>query len=80
VGKPDGKRPLGRHGLDGSMGSVRIIGRLARECKLESTGSGLGLVQSCCKRGDKPSGSCPTELLSIKLLLKLGCCSLFYYY
>jgi hypothetical protein len=52
------------HGLDGSMGSVWIIGRLAKECKLESTGSGLGLVQSCCKRGDKPSGSCPTELLS----------------
>jgi hypothetical protein len=28
------------------------------------SGSGQGLVAGCCERGDEPSGSCATELVS----------------
>jgi hypothetical protein len=31
---------------------------------LDSTGSGLVQVASCCECGDEPSGSCATELVS----------------
>jgi hypothetical protein len=33
-------------------------------CGLDSTGSGQGPVSGCCECGDKPSGSCATELVS----------------
>jgi hypothetical protein len=33
-------------------------------CGLDSTGLGQGLVAGCCECGDKPSGSCATELVS----------------
>jgi hypothetical protein len=46
------------------MGSKWILGRLAVECGLDSTGSGLGLVASCCECVDEPSGSCATELVN----------------
>jgi hypothetical protein len=64
VGKPEGKRPLGRprcwwedwirmyHGMIG-LGV----------CGLDSSGSGQGPVASCCECGDEPSGSCATDLV-----------------
>jgi hypothetical protein len=66
VGKPEGKRPLGRPRRSGKMGSQWIFGRLAwgGGCGLDSTGSGQGPVAGCCECGDEPSGSCATELVS----------------
>jgi hypothetical protein len=65
VGKPEGKRPLGRPRRRWADG----IGRDLREiclggCGLGSTGSGQGPVADCCECGDEPSGSCATELVS----------------
>jgi hypothetical protein len=47
------------------MESEWILGRLARGCGLDSTGSGYGPVMSCCECGDEPLGSCTTELVSV---------------
>jgi hypothetical protein len=65
VGKPEGKRPLGRprrRWEDGIRMDLREIGLWG--CGLYSTGSGQGPVAGCCERGDEPSGSCATELVS----------------
>jgi hypothetical protein len=35
-------------------------------CRLDSTGSGQGPVAGCCECGGEPSGSCTTELVSVK--------------
>jgi hypothetical protein len=35
-------------------------------CELDSTGPGQGSVEGCCECGDKPSGSCATELVELK--------------
>jgi hypothetical protein len=32
-------------------------------CRLDSSGTGQGLVAGCCECGDEPSGSCATELV-----------------
>jgi hypothetical protein len=64
VGKPEGKRPLGRPRCrweDGVRMELREIG--LGVCGLDSTGSGQGPVSGCCECGDKPSGSCATELV-----------------
>jgi hypothetical protein len=45
------------------MGSEWILGGVAGGCGLDSTGSGHGLVASCCKCSNEPSGSCATELV-----------------
>jgi hypothetical protein len=55
VGKPEGKRPLGRP-------RSRWEDWLG-ECRLYSTGSGQEPVAGCCECGDEPSGSCATELV-----------------
>jgi hypothetical protein len=63
VGKPEGKRPLGRPRCqweDGIRMDLREIG--LGGCGLDSTGSGQGPVAGCCECGDEPSGSCATEL------------------
>jgi hypothetical protein len=60
VGKPEGKRPLGRPRWD-QNGSFSEIGW---GCRLDWTGSGQGPVASCCECGDEPSGSCATELVN----------------
>jgi hypothetical protein len=39
-------------------------------CGLDSTGSRLGPVVSCCERGDEPSGSCAMELVSLSIYLQ----------
>jgi hypothetical protein len=49
----------------GAMGSGWILGKLVVRCGLDSTGSGLGLVASCCECGDELSGSCATKFLVI---------------
>jgi hypothetical protein len=64
VGKPEGKRPLGRPRPSGKMRSEWILGRLAWGVLIgfdwlrTETGGGL------CECGDEPSGSCTTELVS----------------
>jgi hypothetical protein len=50
VGKPEGKRPLGRPKRRGE--DLRDIGLC----------SGQGPMAGCCECGDEPSGSCATEL------------------
>jgi hypothetical protein len=65
VGKPEGKRPLGRprrRWEDGIRMDIREIG--LGGCGLDSTVSGQGPLAGCCERGDEPSGSCATELVS----------------
>jgi hypothetical protein len=63
VGKPEGKRPLGRPRHRWEDGSEWILGRLAWG-GLNLTVSGQGPVVGCCECGDEPSGSCATELVS----------------
>jgi hypothetical protein len=53
-------------GVGGKMGSECILGRLAWGCGLDSTGPGQESVEGCCECGDKPSGSCATELVELK--------------
>jgi hypothetical protein len=63
VGKPEGRRPLGRPRRKWEDGIRNDLGRLAWGCGLDSTGSGQGPVAGCCECGDEPSGSCATELV-----------------
>jgi hypothetical protein len=60
VGKPEGRRPLGRPREDGIRMDLRDIGLGS----VDSTGLGQGPVAGCCECGDEPSGSCATELVS----------------
>jgi hypothetical protein len=65
VGKPEGKRPLGRprrRWEDGIRIDLRETG--LGVCGLNSIGSGQGPMAGCCECGDEPSGSCATELVS----------------
>jgi hypothetical protein len=65
AGKPEGKRPLRRPREDGKMAPEWILGRLA-------WGGGVDCIRLAedrdrwwvCERGDEPSGSCATELVS----------------
>jgi hypothetical protein len=64
VGKPEGKRPLGRprrRWEDGIRMCLRETG--LGGCGLDSTASGQGPMAGCCECGDEPSGSCATELV-----------------
>jgi hypothetical protein len=64
VGKPEGKRPLGRprhrweNEIRMDLGETDLGGvdwiQLAQD----------GPVAGCCECGDEPSGSCATELVS----------------
>jgi hypothetical protein len=65
VGKPEGKRPLGRprrRWEDGIRMDLREW--LGGGGGLDSSGLGQGPVAGCCECGDEPSGSCATELVS----------------
>jgi hypothetical protein len=67
VGKPEGKRPLGRtrrRWEDGIRMDLREID--LGGCGLDSTISGQGPVAGCCECGDESSGSCATELVSYR--------------
>jgi hypothetical protein len=64
VGKPEGKRPLGRprsRWEDGIGMDLREIG--LGGCGLDSTVSGQVPVAGSCECGDESSGSCATELV-----------------
>jgi hypothetical protein len=70
VGKPEGKKPLGRprrRREDGIRTDLRETG--LGGCGLDSTGSGQEPVAGCCECGDEPSGSCATELVTFYWLL-----------
>jgi hypothetical protein len=62
-GKPERKGHSEDQGVGTSMESDWILGRLAGECGLDSTGSGEGPMASCCECGNEPSCSCATELV-----------------
>jgi hypothetical protein len=66
VGKPKGRRPLGRprrRWEDGVRMDLREIGlRGVDWIRLDRTGQGP--VVGCCECSDEPSGSCATELVS----------------
>jgi hypothetical protein len=66
VGKPEGKRPLGRlrRRWEGGIRMDLMEIGLGVGGGLDSTGSGQGSVAGCCECGDEPSGSCATELVS----------------
>jgi hypothetical protein len=69
VGKPKGKRPLGRprhKWEDGIRLDLREIG-WGEGCGWLLTGSGKGLAVSCFECGDEPSVGCTTELVSLVL-------------
>jgi hypothetical protein len=64
VGKPEGKRPLGRprhRWEDGIRMDLKDIGLGGVDWI--PTVSGQGPVAGCCECGDEPSGSCATELV-----------------
>jgi hypothetical protein len=66
VGKPEGKRPLGRprrKWKNGIRMDLREGDCLGRGCGLDSNVSGQGPVAGCGECGDKPSGSCATDLV-----------------
>jgi hypothetical protein len=63
VGKPEGKRPLGRPRLRWEDGISMDLREIDLGGGLDSTGSGQGPVAGCCECGDEPSGSCATELV-----------------
>jgi hypothetical protein len=57
VGKPEGKRPLGRprrRWVDNIKMDLREIGW---DGMLDLTGSGKGSVEGCCEHSDEPLGS-----------------------
>jgi hypothetical protein len=87
VGKPEGKRPLGRprrrweDGIRMDLGEIGLGGG-----GLDSTVSGQGPVAGCCECGDEPSGSCATELVSYQKLMErcystscIVCCEISFY-
>jgi hypothetical protein len=59
VGKPEGKRPLGRPRRRWENG-IRMDLDWLGGYGLDSTVSGQGPVAGCCECGDEPSGSCAT--------------------
>jgi hypothetical protein len=68
VGKPEGKRPLGRPRRRWEDGIRMDLKRLDWGFGLDSTGPGQEPVAGCCECGDEPSGSCATELVSYFIL------------
>jgi hypothetical protein len=62
VGKPEGKRPLGRPRSTLEGGLRMDLSESGWGCRFNSTGSRYGLVAGCCECGDEPSVSCATEL------------------
>jgi hypothetical protein len=64
VGKPEGRRPLGRPRRRWEDGIRMDFMEIGLGGGLDSTGSGQGPVAGCCECGDEPSCSCATELVS----------------
>jgi hypothetical protein len=61
LGKLERKNHLEDQDVDGSMGPVWILGRLAGGCRVDPVGSGWGPVAGSCKYGDEPAGSGATK-------------------
>jgi hypothetical protein len=61
VGKPEGKRPLGRpvHGWEDGIKIDWLV-----VCAVDSAGSGWGPMAGSCEHGDEPLGSDATEVVS----------------
>jgi len=58
VGKPEGKRPLGRHRCTWEDNIIMDLREIrVGECGLGSSGSGLGSVVGPCKHCNGTSGS-----------------------
>jgi hypothetical protein len=65
VGKPEGKRPLGRPSRrweDGIRMNLRETS--SWECRVDPIGSGKGAVEGSCEYGDEPLGSGVKELVN----------------
>jgi hypothetical protein len=71
VGKPEGKRPLGRPRRRWEDGIRMDLRETGLGVSLDSTGSGQGPVAGCCECGDEPSGSCATELFKYLIVVYL---------
>jgi hypothetical protein len=56
VGKPEGKRPLGRPRRRWEDGVKVDLREMVWGCGVDSPGSGLGSLAGCCECGDEPSG------------------------
>jgi hypothetical protein len=57
VGKPEGKRPLGRPRLRWENGIRMDHMEIGWEGEVDPTGLGYGPMVDCCEYGDKASGS-----------------------
>jgi hypothetical protein len=66
MGKPEGRRPLGRPRDRWEDGLKWTLGSLVRECGVDSSDSGWGSLAGCCECGDEPSGSSAVELVMNK--------------
>jgi hypothetical protein len=55
---------LKEQGVDGRMGSKWTLGISAVGCGVDSPDLAQGPLAGCCERGDEPSGSGTTELVS----------------
>jgi hypothetical protein len=77
VGKPEGKRPLGRPRRRWEDGIRIYLREIAWGCGLDSTGSGQGPVAGCCECGDESSGSCAKELVSYRREILKKCNNMF---
>jgi hypothetical protein len=64
VGKPDGRRRLGRPRRRWEDGVRMDLRKTGLGCGLDSTGSGQGPMAGCCECSDETSGSCANELVS----------------
>jgi hypothetical protein len=62
VGKPEGKRPLGRPRCRGDdIIRMDLWGNRVGRCELDSSGSGQGPVAGCCEHGNELPGSIKCE-------------------
>jgi hypothetical protein len=64
VGKPGGKRPLGRPRRGWEDGIRMVLRQIGWGCELDSTVSGYGPVASFCECSDERSGPCSKELVT----------------
>jgi hypothetical protein len=64
VGKPEGKRPLGRPTRRWEDGIKMDLREIGWGCGVDSPGPGYGPFAGCCECGDESSGSGATELVS----------------
>jgi hypothetical protein len=74
VGKPEGKKPLGRPRRRWEDGIRMDLGEngWGVVCGFNSTGSGQEPVAGCCECGDEPSGCCATDLISTHFVIILS--------